>query len=110
VCHTDAGPCDPPGTAPTYVRAHDTDLSVIIGGNVYRGSALPQLRGRYIFAIFSFAGRVMSFVYCGGAVTSEVELTNMFADTGSITGFGEDAAGELYLVTLDGALYEIVPG
>jgi glucose/arabinose dehydrogenase len=107
-CRTGSS-CGSAGTPPTYQQAHDSGYSVIIGGNVYRGAALPQLRGRYVFAIHSLSGRVMSFVYCGGAVQSQVELTTHFTDTAYISGFGEDQAGELYYVTLAGNLYQIVP-
>jgi glucose/arabinose dehydrogenase len=102
-------PCPPPGTLPQYTRPHEASFSVIIGGNVYRGSALPQLKGRYVFAIYALAGSVLSFVYCGGQVMSQVDMTNSFADTAYITGFGEDLAGELYYTTGGGALYQIVP-
>jgi glucose/arabinose dehydrogenase len=108
VCHT-TSPCDPPGTLPVYTRPHEASFSVLIGGNVYRGAALPQLRGRYIFAIYALAGSVLSFVYCGGQVMSQVDMTSSFADTAYITGFGEDNAGELYYTTGGGALYQIVP-
>jgi glucose/arabinose dehydrogenase len=107
VCHTTT-PCDPPGTAPVYTRPYEGTFSVIIGGNVYRGAAMPTLRGRYIFAIFAQAGSILSFVYCGGQVMSEVDLTTSFVDVDSITGFGEDNAGELYYTTGGGALYQIV--
>ena len=40
---------------------------------------------------------------------SQVDMTNSFADTAYITGFGEDLAGELYYTTGGGALYQIVP-
>ncbi len=108
VCHT-TSPCPPPGTLPVYTRPHEASFSVIIGGNVYRGSALPALRGRYIFAIYELAGSILSFVYCGGQVMSQTDLTGSFADTAYITGFGEDSAGELYYTTGGGALYQIVP-
>lgn len=108
-CKNGSSSCGAVGTAPTYSRAHESGYSVIIGGNVYRGSALPQLQGRYIFAIHSTAGSVLSFVYCDGTVKSVVDLTPHFTDTASITGFGEDRAGELYYTTLSGKLYQIVP-
>jgi glucose/arabinose dehydrogenase len=102
--------CTVTGTLPTYERAHDAGYSVLIGGNVYRGAAMPCLRGRYLFGTFGI-GHVFSWVLDGGAVTSESELTDMIAvDVTNLTGFGEDQAGELYFVTLDGKLYAIVPG
>ena len=107
VCHT-TSPCDPPGVAPVYTRAHESSFSVIIGGNVYRGSAIPTLKGRYIFAIYALAGSILSFVYCGGHEMAEQDLSADFVDLGYITGFGEDNAGELYYTTGGGALYQIV--
>jgi glucose/arabinose dehydrogenase len=108
--HCNEGTCTVTGTLPTYERAHDAGYSVLVGGNVYRGAAMPCLRGRYIFGAFGI-GHVFSWVLDGGAVTLESELTDMIAvDVTNLTGFGEDQAGELYFVTLDGKLYEIVPG
>jgi glucose/arabinose dehydrogenase len=102
--------CTITGTLPTYERPHDAGYSVLIGGNVYRGAAMPCLRGRYIFGALGI-GHVFSWVLDGGAVTSESELTDMIAvDVTNLTGFGEDQAGEMYFVTMDGKLYEIVPG
>jgi glucose/arabinose dehydrogenase len=102
--------CTTTGTQPTYERAHDAGYSVLIGGNVYRGAAMPCLRGRYIFGAFGI-GHVFSWVLDGGVVTSESELTDMIAvDVTNLTGFGEDQAGELYFVTMDGKLYAIVAG
>jgi glucose/arabinose dehydrogenase len=109
-CNGGGTSCGAEGTLPIYERAHDAGYSVLIGGNVYRGAAMPCLRGRYIFGAFGI-GHVFSWVLDGGVVTSESELTDMIAvDVTNLTGFGEDQAGEIYFVTMDGKLYEIVPG
>jgi glucose/arabinose dehydrogenase len=77
---------------------------VVTGGYVYRGSALPSLRGTYLFAD-----------YCSGAVWGLARDENGSwtrlepIETGlRISSFGEDAAGEVYVVDLDGAVYRIV--
>ncbi len=109
-CHDGTTSCGAAGTLPVYERPHDTGYSVIIGGVVYRGGAMPCLRGRYIFGIHG-TGHILSWVWSGGAVTSETELTDMMmANLTSIVSFGQDQAGELYMTTLGGELYAIVPG
>jgi len=98
------------GTLPQYDRAHASSFSVIIGGSVYRGSAMPCLRGRYLFGIFG-TGALLSFVWSGGAITSETDLTDHLGsvDLTNVTSIVEDQAGELYITTIDGALYKLVP-
>ena len=84
-------------------------MRALIGGFVYRGSALPCLRGRYIYGDY-ISGRIFSFVYSGTTATSKVELTAMFNDgLLSSVGFGEDAAGELYTVQINGVIMKLVP-
>ncbi len=99
-----------PLTDPVYEYDH-TIGNCIIGGYVYRGTALGSAyRGRYFFADFGF-GRVWSVALTIDAVTGEatvsdlVEHTAEIAGTGSLgnpTSFGVDAAGELYLVDYTG--------
>jgi glucose/arabinose dehydrogenase len=77
---------------------------VVTGGNVYRGAAIPDLYGIYVFAD-----------YCGGAVWGLTPRDNGDwarigpVETGlRISSFGEDAVGEVYVVDLDGAVYRMV--
>lgn len=85
----------------------------IIGGYVYRGVAIPDLRGSYFFADYA-ARQIASLRQVGGAVTQLVDRTAElvppapYAFTG-ITGFGEDGYGELYVCDLGGEVYRIVP-
>jgi glucose/arabinose dehydrogenase len=99
-------PCDQSGLilpAPEY--GHSPECSVT-GGFVYRGAALPALRGRYFYADYC-AGWVRSFLYDSGTVTEETEW---FSPLGRVLSFGRDAAGELYVLTDDGRVQKIVPG
>ena len=79
---------------------------------MYRGSAIPSLNGTYFFADFC-TGRIWSFKWNGSTLTEFQErTTELIPDTGSInnvSSFGEDAAGELYIVDLDGEIYKIIP-
>lgn len=98
--------CDRDGLAfPVHEYNHSTGCSVT-GGYVYRGTLIPALQGHYLFADFC-QGWVRSFRYAGGAAT---ELTDWSAlrPGGMITSFGEDAAGELYVLDSSGGVFRIV--
>ena len=89
---------------------HDAGDCSVIGGYVYRGTAIPELTGRYFYGDFC-SNRIRTFVPSGGAATDPRELTDDLAsDTtlGALTSFGEDAAGELLVVDGRGAIYRIV--
>ncbi|HZN98200.1 MAG TPA: hypothetical protein VFB61_10760, partial [Gemmatimonadales bacterium] len=79
----------------------------ITGGYVYRGAAIPQLQGVYFFGDFC-QGWVRSF---RNSVEGATELTDWptLRPGGQITSFGEDSAGELYVVTGNGGVYKVVP-
>lgn len=87
--------------APVYEYSHNVGQS-ITGGHVYRGSAVPGLRGRYIYADF-VSGRVWALEYLNGAVLSN----NQIADVENPSSFGEDAAGELYITSFNGQIYKL---
>lgn len=82
----------------------------ITGGYVYRGTRLPLLRGHYFYGDYC-SGYVRSFRYTNGAVTELHDYTLEFGLTPPplITSFGEDAAGELYIVARGGDVYRIAP-
>lgn len=95
---------DPPSPLvfPILDYGHDDGCSVT-GGYVYRGSAVPEAAGRY------FAGD-----YCSGSVSSFRAVDGKARDVRkepfrveSLSSFGEDARGELYLVSLDGMIYKL---
>jgi glucose/arabinose dehydrogenase len=102
-----ASTCNQTGlTLPVFEYPHSQGCS-ITGGYVYRGAAIPALQGLYFFGDFC-QGSVRSFRYQGGSAT---ELTDWptLRPGGSITSFGEDAAGELYVVIQSGSVFKIVP-
>ena len=75
----------------------------VTGGYVYRGSAIPALRGWYLFADFG-SGHVWAQKGPGGARRT---LAGANGKVGQIASFGQDAAGELYVVSLAGSVYKI---
>lgn len=72
----------------------------VVGGFVYRGEAIPQLRGRYIFGDF-FLPEILSgrlFYLMKNHRVVEFDLGNRETLGMSLLGFGQDAAGELYVM------------
>ncbi|MCP9439254.1 MAG: PQQ-dependent sugar dehydrogenase [Nitrospira sp.] len=99
--------CDPRGlTLPVLDYPHTDGACSVIGGYVYRGSAIPSLRGIYFYADYC-AGFVRSFRFVNGQATAQTEWPLLRQP--NITSFGEDAQGELYLMTQGGSLYKLVP-
>jgi hypothetical protein len=93
-------------TLPVVDYAHAGGACSITGGYVYRGTAIPALVGTYFYGDFC-AGFVRSFKFVKGQVIEHATWTSL--TPGSITSFGEDAAGELYIMTSGGVLFRIVP-
>lgn len=91
---------------PVLDYPHLSGACAVTGGYVYRGSAAPALRGTYFYADFC-NGFVRSFRYHNGQATSLFEWPLL--SRSGITSFGEDAQGELYLMTQGGSLYKVVP-
>lgn len=108
----DVADLPPPGAvAPIFDYAHGTLGQTVIGGYVYRGSAIPDLEGVYFFGDF-VSGGIYSFRYDGTSVSEftdrTAELGNTF-DAFQLSSFGEDSQGELYVMGLDGTVYKVIP-
>jgi glucose/arabinose dehydrogenase len=100
-----AGPCPPPGlTAPVYDYDHGGGRCAIIGGYVYRGAAISALQGKYLFSDLC-TGHVSSLsLQTNVATVSEEPNVNV----GTPFSFGQDGAGELYVLTADNRVLKIV--
>ena len=99
--------CDRSGLAlPTLEYGHREGCSVT-GGYVYRGSAIPTLQGHYFYGDFC-GGWVRSFRYAEGEVMDRTSWPSL-SPGGAIVSFGEDAAGELYVLVAEGRVLKIVP-
>jgi len=93
--------------SPTLEMHHNDGWVSIIGGYVYRGSAIPGLQGRFLFADFIRSGVFAETRDTNGVIDGQEEL---FADAGGWWSMSEDLAGELYGVTGWGGIYKLVPG
>jgi glucose/arabinose dehydrogenase len=90
---------------PVAEYSHDHGCSVT-GGFVYRGQRIPAAEGRYFYGDFC-SGNVWSLAFANGRAT---DLTRHRLQVDALSSFGEDASGELYLVSLQGGLYRLGPG
>jgi glucose/arabinose dehydrogenase len=102
-------------TAPILAYAHEEMMFLrgcVIGGYVYRGAELSELRGNYFFGDFTNA-RVYSLHYAGGKVDDLTDWTpqlNVHGETLAYSGLvslGEDATGELYVVDVAGGVFKV---
>ncbi len=102
-----------PHVPPIFEYPHGAphhDCSVT-GGFVYRGDAIPELRGWYLWADYC-SGRVGALKQEGGELVASLDLTRDLAPNTklpALCSFGRDADGELYLVSLQGPVWKIVP-
>ena len=83
---------------------HGHGLS-ITGGYVYRGKKIPALRGAYVYGDYR-TGTVWAFKQTGGKVIEYKQVVKPNA-LRLIASFGEDNAGEQYLLGLGGKVYRL---
>ena len=108
LCFNPSSNCNSSGlTLPVLDYPHTGGACAIIGGYVYRGTAIPALNGTYFYADLC-AGFVRSFTLRNAQVTDQFEWSSLSPGP-SITSFGEDAQGELYIMTSGGSLWRISP-
>lgn len=96
-----------------YARGGIPFRCAITGGEVYRGCAIPDLRGAYFFADFCSDQIWMLTRSAAGTVTvtevtGELDPPGIAAIT-DVTSFGRDAAGEIYICDQGGQVYRIIP-
>ncbi len=94
----------------------------VIGGYVYRGQRIPNLRGVYVFGDFvgpdsgPGTGQIFTLNYNGIIASNFQNITTQLFPTsvggftfGTLSSLGEDASGELYLTDLsNGSVFKIV--
>lgn len=108
-----AAPISPPIVeyphAPT--RDRKDDGKSITGGHVYRGSALPDLVGAYVYGDYE-TGRIWGLRYRDGQLVANGELIDRQSRDQpklNIAAFGEDRGGELFILAFDGRIHHLVP-
>lgn len=96
-----AGICSVIGLVPPIAEyLHTLGRCSITGGYVYRGAKRTLPSGTYVYADFC-SGEIFTFVGGGGQ--------SVLLDTGmNISSFGEDEAGEIYVVGLGGTIHRLI--
>lgn len=92
----------PPGSllTPPLAQYGRTWGASVIGGFIYRGSDIPELYGKYVFAD-AFHGSLRYMDAGGGQIYTLPVIDGASFATG-VYGWGEDADGELYALTAAG--------
>lgn len=97
---------EPAGEVVMPVAEYDHSLGCsITGGYVYRGEAIPELEAAYLYSDYC-TGRVWAAYRDtdGNWQSDQIMGTGM-----SVSSFGEDEAGELYIVNYGGSILKFVP-
>ncbi|WP_341226520.1 PQQ-dependent sugar dehydrogenase [uncultured Arcticibacterium sp.] len=98
-----SGSNSPDYIAPVLEIAQSTGDKSITGGFAYRGSLLPDLIGKYIFADY-VSGRIYALTEnADGTYANEV----LMDQDQNISAFGIDQDNELYICAFDGNIYKL---
>jgi hypothetical protein len=93
-------------TLPVAEYSHAEGNRSVTGGEVYRGSALPEWSSVYVYGDYG-SGNIWGLLRSADGWKNELLFSTVF----SITTFGADEAGELYLANYDdGGIYQLVRG
>jgi cytochrome c553 len=88
----------------TYTREYiQSGVLSVIGGYVYRGTAIPQLQGRYVFGNWTTSGGLHGQLFHADLRSGEMKQFLIGPSDepldGYLVAFGEDAEGELFALT-----------
>ena len=90
---------------PIYEYRHSDGGCSVTGGVVYRGAAIPALRGAYLFGDYCAAG-ISALVAEGGQLVDSARVSE---EPGQVVSFGTDANGEVYVLSLSGGVFRLDP-
>jgi glucose/arabinose dehydrogenase len=104
--HAFRGPAPQGARDPVVETTHTDGNCAIVGGYVYRGRAIPSLRGVYVFGD-NCEPNLVGVVASPGQPAVQRRLGRTVPQ---LTTFGEDPVGEMYAATRDGAVFRITGG
>ena len=91
----------PDGLVPPVYDYPRSQGVAVMGGYVYRGEAIPALRGAYLFG--DLGGPIWA-IGANGVTRLRVDPVN------GLVGWGEDPSGELYLLGIYDGVFRLIPG
>jgi glucose/arabinose dehydrogenase len=98
--------CDRSGlTMPKVTFNHSGGACSVTGGFVYRGRRMPSIVGNYFYSDYC-AGWLKSFRMQNGTVTDRRDWIPS-SNLGHVVSFGEDSAGELYILSESGSVFRM---
>lgn len=104
----------PDHTAPIIDFDHDDGAAPVgngcsvTGGFVYRGSAIPGLRGWYLYGDFC-SPHIGAIRACDGELQEHVRVDDLSFRGSNLASFGQDGHGEIYLAYLNGQVMRVIP-
>jgi glucose/arabinose dehydrogenase len=99
-----AATCNSQGLEGPVVEYSHAEGCSVTGGAVYRGSLIPGIVGHYFYSDYC-TGFLRSFRYANGQALDRREWN--VGPLGSVLSFGEDSAGELYVLSANGRVYRL---
>jgi glucose/arabinose dehydrogenase len=99
------GPRQPGMKDPITENSRDNGECAIVGGHVYRGTSIPDLYGVYLWGD-NCASPILGGVQRDGEMVEE----RVIGSVESLTTFGEDKHGELYVASRNGEVYRLTEG
>lgn len=102
-CFPPGSSCNTIGVLPIAEYDH-SEGEAVIGGYVYKGSAIPSLAGTYILGDY-ISGKIWGLAEGPPGTWTRTEL---LSTNRNITSFGQDAAGEVYVVDYSGSVLKLV--
>ncbi len=90
---------------PIYEYRHADGGCSVTGGVVYRGEAIPAMRGAYLFGDYCATG-INALVAEDGQLVDAATISD---EPGQIVSFGTDAAGEVYVLSIGGSVFRLDP-
>ncbi|HYX19216.1 MAG TPA: PQQ-dependent sugar dehydrogenase, partial [Thermoanaerobaculia bacterium] len=107
-CYNTDGSCNPAScnqaglVLPVIEEDHTGGWCALIGGFVYRGTAIPALSGTYLYS-----DNCLGDIYAATPVTWSTSL--LLPSSLGVSGFGQDDAGEVYVADYNGGVYRLDP-
>ena len=92
---------------PVSTYSHADGGCAVTGGYVYRGTDLPALAGAYLYADLCQSHLQALLLDDGGAIVDQRDLGPL-PDQGPVS-FGQDASGELYVLSQSGSVARLIP-
>ncbi len=106
-CFSPSSGCNTEGLVLPVAEYSQSDGCSVVGGYVYRGESIPELMGRYFYSDYC-GGWLRSFVYENGAATDQQDHTPEVGSLISVTSFGTDTYGEIYVTTAGGDVWKLI--